>query len=236
LSKSLEVFRAEADKEVGNGVRRQKSDEAEGSDSSGFYDADEVASENCSKPQDSNQTSTIVQTNVDRHELVLDLRVDSEEPRMVTAQRSIIKFGDNLDQGVTVDIVMQFVQCGTNVRKFEAMYGSIPNPTASRDSDEQQSKISDQEGSCVVCLENPKEVLILHCKHVCLCRDCARLSSSTWSFQCPVCRERVCGMLRVDKFIEPAYSLNTNENKTGELSKHELDFMSQARSVPITSL
>ncbi|CAD7952892.1 unnamed protein product [Amoebophrya sp. A25] len=44
---------------------------------------------------------------------------------------------------------------------------------------------------CVVCLSAPREVVVLHCKHVCLCKSCASVTSSTWSYQCPICRGRV---------------------------------------------
>lgn len=47
---------------------------------------------------------------------------------------------------------------------------------------------------CVICLSNPKEVVILHCRHVCLCKHCSTITSSTWSYQCPVCRGRVSAM------------------------------------------
>lgn len=37
---------------------------------------------------------------------------------------------------------------------------------------------------CVVCVTNPKEVIVLPCGHVCLCEDCALQIKSA----CPVCR------------------------------------------------
>ncbi|KAG6448698.1 mitochondrial E3 ubiquitin protein ligase 1 [Manduca sexta] len=40
---------------------------------------------------------------------------------------------------------------------------------------------------CVVCTENPKEVILLPCGHVCLCEDCSDNIADT----CPICRERI---------------------------------------------
>ncbi|XP_063531283.1 mitochondrial E3 ubiquitin protein ligase 1 [Cydia strobilella] len=40
---------------------------------------------------------------------------------------------------------------------------------------------------CVVCTENPKEIILLPCGHVCLCEDC----SDNITEQCPICRERI---------------------------------------------
>jgi len=44
------------------------------------------------------------------------------------------------------------------------------------------------EYTCVVCLEKPKNVLLLPCRHTCLCEECA--GAQRWE-RCPVCREVV---------------------------------------------
>merc|ERR1712002_513852 len=50
---------------------------------------------------------------------------------------------------------------------------------------------------CTVCLDNPREVLLQSCGHVCMCRDCAnRVLAGDRS--CPICRKFV------EKF-QPAY-------------------------------
>lgn len=36
---------------------------------------------------------------------------------------------------------------------------------------------------CIVCLVNPREIILLPCKHVCLCEDCAGKIER----KCPVC-------------------------------------------------
>ena len=43
----------------------------------------------------------------------------------------------------------------------------------------------EDEGLCVVCLEAPKDTLLLPCKHLCLCHMCAPLPA------CPLCRTDV---------------------------------------------
>ena len=45
----------------------------------------------------------------------------------------------------------------------------------------------DESQKCVVCLTNPKEVIVLPCGHVCLCEDC----STKISLNCPVCRTKI---------------------------------------------
>jgi hypothetical protein len=126
------------------------------------------------------------------HQIVLDLRADSGGNNAVTVQRSILKIGD----GDAVQVVKQFVQCGPHVRCLEALFGTLPNPTSLSSSSEVGA--GDAEGGdCVICLSKPREVVILHCRHVCLCSSCAKITSSTWSHQCPVCRGRVAAMVSI---------------------------------------
>ncbi|CAJ1452571.1 unnamed protein product [Effrenium voratum] len=118
----------------------------------------------------------------DHHHVMLDLRANFGSEAVV-AQRSFL----HLDGG-EVQVRRQLVECHsgarTTVRCLEPLYGTLPNG--------RQPAV---EGECVICLEKPKEVAILHCRHVCLCFSCAQITSSTWSFQCPVCRGRVAGMV-----------------------------------------
>lgn len=44
-----------------------------------------------------------------------------------------------------------------------------------------------EDQKCIVCIENPKEIICLPCGHVCLCEDC----SSKIHLSCPVCRANI---------------------------------------------
>eukprot|EP00931_Biecheleriopsis_adriatica_P011993 TRINITY_DN113097_c0_g1_i1.p1 TRINITY_DN113097_c0_g1~~TRINITY_DN113097_c0_g1_i1.p1 ORF type:complete len:299 (-),score=56.40 TRINITY_DN113097_c0_g1_i1:33-929(-) len=141
-----------------------------------------------------------------KHHAMLDLRADSTDPKAVTAQRSFLKL--SAEGSGEVHIEKQLVQCGNIVRCFDSLYGTVPNPRKAEQVDLVESKATDEGGDCVICLTNPREVAILHCRHVCLCVSCAQVTSSTWSFQCPVCRGRVAAMVGVkepkDKVAEAA--------------------------------
>lgn len=56
-----------------------------------------------------------------------------------------------------------------------------------------RAKVPDEnlppEVRCIVCMENPREVILLPCKHVCLCEDCAEKINR----KCPVCDKRIEG-------------------------------------------
>jgi len=45
------------------------------------------------------------------------------------------------------------------------------------------------DNSCVVCLTNQREIVLLNCGHICLCAEC--LEALPVPLKCPVCRQRV---------------------------------------------
>ena len=47
-----------------------------------------------------------------------------------------------------------------------------------------------EERLCVVCMVHEKKVLLLPCKHLCMCKACTD-KIVTGSARCPVCRELV---------------------------------------------
>lgn len=133
-----------------------------------------------------------------KHQVVVELKADSTDFRAITMQRSFLKLNSD---STSAQVTGQKVRCGTAVRTLQALYGTMPCPkdVGRSGMDSTSSLGNDAEGSeCVICLSKPREVAILHCRHVCLCRSCATITSSTWSFQCPVCRGRVAAMVAVE--------------------------------------
>ncbi len=50
---------------------------------------------------------------------------------------------------------------------------------------------------CAVCLENPREVVIQPCGHVCLCRDCVNQTLHAGGGHCPICRYKIANTSQV---------------------------------------
>jgi len=138
------------------------------------------------------------------HELVIDLVTQSSHcpseadggDRAVTAQRSTLKFNDDCK---SAHIVSQAITCGQQYQQ-QALYGVLPHPKLLRSgtSSTELANPTGESGDCVICLSKPRCVAILHCRHVCLCKSCAAITSSTWSFQCPVCRGHVAAMVSAE--------------------------------------
>lgn len=52
---------------------------------------------------------------------------------------------------------------------------------------DQYGSTSVDQSKCVICLSNPRELILLDCGHVCMCMDCfERMTNNT----CPICRQR----------------------------------------------
>ncbi|CAE7029241.1 LUL4 [Symbiodinium sp. CCMP2592] len=108
----------------------------------------------------------------DKFHVMLDLRAEQGDPKAVVAQRSCLQLAfDDAGHG-QVHVHTQLVECANVVRALTPLYGTMPNP--------RKFGGSFEGGECVICLEKPKEVAILHCRHVCLCSSCAQITSSTW--------------------------------------------------------
>ena len=56
---------------------------------------------------------------------------------------------------------------------------------------EKQNSSHESTISCIVCLDEPKQVLLLPCKHLCVCNSCAVILQQQPPFLCPICRASV---------------------------------------------
>lgn len=52
-------------------------------------------------------------------------------------------------------------------------------------SDNQAHDTQNEQNACVICLVNPRELVLLDCGHVCLCMDCLEKMPNN---NCPICR------------------------------------------------
>lgn len=49
---------------------------------------------------------------------------------------------------------------------------------------------------CIVCFDNPKEVIFLGCQHRACCEGCANEIMNVGNCQCPICRAPIVQMIK----------------------------------------
>ena len=99
----------------------------------------------------------------------------------------------------TVQASHQKLQVGREVFEVEDIYGG-----AGEGEDEGGEDDGVQDGGllgvesnaqeCAICLCEPRDTLIMPCRHKCLCSSCAEMLR-TRSNQCPICREVITGLI-----------------------------------------
>ena len=51
------------------------------------------------------------------------------------------------------------------------------------------NRVDDNEKECIICLSDKRDTIILPCRHMCLCVNCAIAIQNQTSRTCPVCRD-----------------------------------------------
>lgn len=89
-------------------------------------------------------------------------------------------------------LIKEYLDKRKRERRFEeARQQRLKNQRARARHYDDELNTSDQnqsdQSACVICLLNPRELVLLDCGHVCLCMDCfERMPNSN----CPICRQR----------------------------------------------
>lgn len=52
-------------------------------------------------------------------------------------------------------------------------------------------------GGCVICLERSRSIVIMPCRHLCLCKECSQQLLMRYESRCPVCRNDILSFLPV---------------------------------------
>jgi len=71
----------------------------------------------------------------------------------------------------------------------------IPENPSEEDDDE-DDKRSEINRECIICLSERRDTIVLPCRHMCLCAECAELLSNR-ADRCPVCREGCQALLQL---------------------------------------
>lgn len=131
--------------------------------------------------------------------LLVELRVDSlpedvkEDSEVSTpcVEWTMIRVIDlpGLPESAAEVIGQKIVCADAPALDIQEVYGSeVSNDCSSRQ-------------ECIVCQCEPRDTMVLPCRHMCLCSTCSefiRTRIQYHSFKCPICRKRIGRMMRVD--------------------------------------
>ncbi|XP_072943357.1 mitochondrial E3 ubiquitin protein ligase 1 [Epargyreus clarus] len=87
---------------------------------------------------------------------------------------------------VSCRIAYKYIKRKRRKEHNESMKRQLAESRRERRAQNREKNLSEAQ-LCVVCAENPKEVILLPCGHVCLCEDC----SDHISDKCPICRKDI---------------------------------------------
>lgn len=93
------------------------------------------------------------------------------------------------------DIYCQPFSISLKNQKSQQMFPDVPSNVAGDDDDEDDKK-SEINRECIICLSEKRDTIVLPCRHMCLCAECADLLSNR-ADRCPICREGCQALLQV---------------------------------------
>lgn len=76
--------------------------------------------------------------------------------------------------------------------ELQNLFGGTENNSANENNSE--------DSLCIICMCDPSSIVVMPCRHMCLCGECVRSlrdRSQFRSYKCPICRERVSNYLEV---------------------------------------
>jgi len=83
---------------------------------------------------------------------------------------------------------------------LQEIYG-IENKINQKSGKDEDNELEETGLECVICMSDMRDTLILPCRHLCLCRDCAE-SLRYQASNCPICRSPFHALLQVCAFIK----------------------------------
>jgi len=134
----------------------------------------------------------------DRYVLDTTVELSDEESESITIDESsddtdIISDSDSIDSDQeTIDV--QLPAQSTTPASTSRQHGYATRSKANVDHQHQQLEQERERSLCVICRDQVKSVLVLPCRHMCMCVDCARTVVSGSHDErriCPLCRGNI---------------------------------------------
>ncbi|KAH7431919.1 hypothetical protein KP509_08G073200 [Ceratopteris richardii] len=111
------------------------------------------------------------------------LEGSTEKQQHASLQLTCAKIRKRHDGQYDVTMVRQFILVDGVQYELHDLYGT--------------KEIGTLQNACVVCLSDPPQIVIMPCRHLCICCTCANTLISMKAVRCPLCRQSMGSLLRV---------------------------------------
>jgi len=153
----------------------------------------------------------------------LERKDEKGDDRSIKYQTTLLKLEINNDTNqYNIKTVDQKVMIKNNLYRLQEIYGFTDEDDEEVVTNEVNSSIE-----CVICLSEPRNTIVLPCRHLCVCQDCADIlcnqsrhdhrSSYLSTPRCPICRQTFHSFLRINmdyfNLTEESYEKSYNNRK-----------------------
>jgi len=150
--------------------------------------------------------------------LLVELRVEEVEKSMSSSVEwticQLLTARNNSSGNTRIEVVSQQLCNGSNqALELLELFGSetTADGTARQD--------------CIVCQSEPRDTAVLPCRHMCLCSRCSdyiRTRTQYSSYKCPICREKIGRMMRLDPAGEPLAACSSDAKRCNDAEPSSL--------------
>ncbi|XP_071177370.1 mitochondrial ubiquitin ligase activator of NFKB 1-like [Mytilus edulis] len=121
---------------------------------------------------------------------ILTTQTKEEVVKHFSSQSNIIKIFLGITCVIGVGLATYIIK-KWYTKRIERMAQEAENArmAARAAANNRQSSNNSDSQECVICLSNPREVILLNCGHICVCIDCVQTLPQP--MKCPVCRQNV---------------------------------------------
>jgi len=135
----------------------------------------------------------------------LEKKDEKVNDHVIKYQTTFLKFEISVEnEQYNIKSIDQKVMIKNNLYRLQEIYGF----TDVNDADQVVTNEVNSSIECVICLSEPRNTIVLPCRHLCVCQDCAdilcnqsrqdRRSSYLNTPRCPICRQVFHSFLRIN--------------------------------------
>lgn len=138
----------------------------------------------------------------------------NEEEYLGHSNITLATFEKMCDGSYTIKPIKQKQMVDGLCYLLQEIYG-IENKVNQKSVKEEEYDLEETGLECVICMSDMRDTLILPCRHLCLCRECAE-SLRYQANNCPICRSPFHALLQIRAFVKKDGNSRSQGNENDE--------------------